>query len=63
MKNCPAYTLFPAKGCPAYRSSPVSSLSQTRKLKLKANRESIESADKALNLIKLVLEHLAEYMI
>jgi hypothetical protein len=23
MENCPAYTLSPAKGCPAYRSSPV----------------------------------------
>jgi hypothetical protein len=23
MENCPAKTLFPAKGCPAYRSSPV----------------------------------------
>jgi hypothetical protein len=23
MENCPAETPFPAKGCPAYRSSPV----------------------------------------
>jgi hypothetical protein len=23
METCLAYTLFPAKGCPAYRSSPV----------------------------------------
>jgi hypothetical protein len=23
METCPANTLFPAKGCPAYRSSPV----------------------------------------
>jgi hypothetical protein len=28
MENCPAWTLFPAKGCPTYRSSPVKEYSR-----------------------------------
>jgi hypothetical protein len=30
MENCPDETLFPAKGCPAYRSSPVDDSSMGR---------------------------------
>jgi hypothetical protein len=26
LENCPASTLFPGKGCPAYRSSPVQAI-------------------------------------